>query len=175
MAKVITFSKVFPGYHPRAGEPTFFVEKIWSGLLQIDRDLYTDYLTGEARPDYMKHYSHYEPFDPKFHTIRLGNRFNPGDKFSPRMWSGKPYNSKQIIIAPEIEIKKVWDFKIKEYTNGWYIDFGSYAIAYGYEQFSVLETLAKNDGLSRQDLMDWFKYPSGFNGQIICWNDKINY
>ena len=29
-----------------------------------------------------------------------------------RVWSGQPYQSKQIIIAPPIQVKKVWDFEI---------------------------------------------------------------
>lgn len=28
MAKVITFSRQFPSYHPKAGQPTYFVEKV---------------------------------------------------------------------------------------------------------------------------------------------------
>jgi hypothetical protein len=114
-------------------------------------------------------------FEPKYHTIRAGHRWKVGDKFSPRVWSGKPYQSKQIIIAPEIEVKKVWDFKIKKYLHDWYIDYADHSICYGYEQFSRLETIAKNDGLTRQDFFDWFKYPSHFEGQIICWNDQIEY
>ena len=32
MAKVITVSQKFPDSHPKAGQPTHFVEKIWSSL-----------------------------------------------------------------------------------------------------------------------------------------------
>ena len=32
---VITYSRFFPTYHPRKGEPTFFVEKIWKGLYDL--------------------------------------------------------------------------------------------------------------------------------------------
>lgn len=45
----------------------------------------------------------------KEHTIRKGKRWKVGDKFSPRIWSGKPYKSKQIILAPDTEIKQVFD------------------------------------------------------------------
>jgi hypothetical protein len=30
--KVITFSRTYPSYHPKAGQPTYFVEKVWSSL-----------------------------------------------------------------------------------------------------------------------------------------------
>lgn len=32
MAKVITFSRTFPSYHPKAGQPTYFVEKFYNSL-----------------------------------------------------------------------------------------------------------------------------------------------
>lgn len=35
MSRVITFSRFFPKTHPKAGNPTFFVEKFWKGLQQI--------------------------------------------------------------------------------------------------------------------------------------------
>lgn len=39
----------------------------------------------------------------------------------------------------------------------------------------IMKTLAKNDGLTLAELLQWFKYPKPFEGQIICWNDKVNY
>lgn len=38
---------------------------------------------------------------------------------------------------------------------------------------TLLQLLSFNDGLSRKDFKDWFAKP--FAGQIICWNEKINY
>ena len=32
MAKVITVSRTFPDYHPKAGQPTYFVEQILNAL-----------------------------------------------------------------------------------------------------------------------------------------------
>ena len=32
MARIITFSRTFPAYHPKAGEPTYFVEMILNDL-----------------------------------------------------------------------------------------------------------------------------------------------
>lgn len=34
-----------------------------------------------------------------------------------------------------------------------------------------LEEIASNDGLTLQDFKDWFKYPTAFDGQIICFKD----
>lgn len=112
----------------------------------------------------------------KHHTIRAGKRWKVGDKFSPRVWSGKPYNSKQIVIAPDIEIKKVWDIEIKKFADGWWIDFGNYAISEDMPYaMTRLPNLAKSDGLELQDLLDWFKFLKKFSGQIICWNESIIY
>jgi hypothetical protein len=49
MAKVITFSRFFPAYHPRKGEPTYFVEKIWAHLIsdnQFDIETCEAFLCG---------------------------------------------------------------------------------------------------------------------------------
>ena len=168
MSNVITFSRVFPKYHPRAGEPTYFVEKIWESIGLPDKgysfnspDEYMNFIRGDSAVIFEKH-----------HTIRKGNRWKVGDKFSPRIWSGKPYQSKQIIIAPDIEIKKVWDIEIinqKIIINGVY--FGEYAK--GFYDDNVT-TLANNDGLSLIDFENWFG-DKFFQGQIICWNDNIKY
>lgn len=107
----------------------------------------------------------------KHHTIRAGNRWKVGDKFSPRVWSGKPRNSKQIIIAPDIEIKKVFDFEMD--LNGIYSINGKYISHKSYHK------LANNDGLTEVDMQFWFmpnmNKPKEFKGQIICWDENINY
>jgi len=107
----------------------------------------------------------------KGHTIRAGKRFKPGDKFSPRMWSGVPYNSKQLILAPDIEVVKTWDFGIDSNTNI-YIRNVKTHMSNGQAD---LKKVASNDGLSVDDFLSWFKYPKPFEGQIICWDTKIEY
>lgn len=107
MTKVLTFSKTFPGYHPRAGESTYFVEKLLAS--------FADSIPGWEMLKHFTEYDWHEYYNcklPKGQTVRSGNRFKPGDFFSPRIWSGKPYNSKQLIISNPIEVKKVWDFEI---------------------------------------------------------------
>jgi hypothetical protein len=171
MSKVITFSRQFPVYHPRKGEPTFFVEKIINSLPTFDNKE----LVGN--PDYLKFCRsfNYENTDIKYHTIRAGSKWKVGDKFSPRVWSGKPRRSKQIIIAPDIEIKKVWNIEIinsdgaGDYDKGFWVKIDNEVIA----DFMVNE-LAINDGLNIDDFHAWFNKPV-FTGQIICWNNEINY
>ena len=169
MSKVITFSRVFPAYHPKKGQPTHFVEKLWKSLgnLNYQWDLVKVLQVSDALNVKMP----YSEFEPKHHTIRAGNRWKVGDKFSPRVWSGKPYNSKQIIIAPDITIVSVQ--KIEMDLNGIFSVDGKYL-----DEIHFLE-LAKNDGLEFNDMINWFMpnydKPKEFKGQIICWNENIEY
>lgn len=164
MSRVITFSKTFPAYHPKAGQPTYFVEKLWAWLADN-----TDYTQGNLEMDW---YEYYNCISPKHHTIRAGKCWKAGDKFSPRIWSGKPYNSSQIIIAPDIEIKRVWDIKIDGFCI--WIKETTFST---YRHGELVAKLAENDGLSLVDFWDWFPQKRGkvFTGQIICWSDKIEY
>ena len=164
MSRVMTFSRVFPSYHPMAGQPTRFIEKIYASLA----DNVEGFKIPNSANDYWDWHEYYNCTKPKHHTIRAGHRWKVGDKFSPRVWSSKPYQSKQIIIAPDIEVKKVWDFEVYfEKTL---------------QQKQVLKLksgkgnipeIATNDGLELIDFLHWFNKP--FDGQIICWNDSIEY
>ena len=162
MSKVMMFARTFPAYHLRKGEPTYFVEKIWVSL----GSSFLDQLSDEER--LFNPRLSLDEFNPKHHTIREGHRFKVGDWFSPRVWSGKPYQSKQIIIAPDIQVKKVWLFEISN---------TSHAIDGFLYNLNNLKEVAKNDGLEVADFELWFKLKPGgrFVGQIISWNDQIEY
>lgn len=200
MAKVIPFSQNFPVYHPRAGEPTNFVEKFWTSLHlagTLDFQLDMPELEEQIKSFIIKN------FVPKNHTIREGHRFKAGDWFSPRIWgndinikSGRsgPYQSKQIIIAPDIEIKKVWDFEIvtedDDGESDWsYIRFLNKSFTVYSDEYldPIIKELITNDGFSNSsDFWEWFRLdrtkkqrlenePKVFSGQIICWNKETNY
>lgn len=188
MAKVITFSRTFPAYHPKKGQPTYFVEKIWKSSWDQNKahdiHLFQEPYDEHFHPNGVGSLNVHR-FTAKHHTIRSGRRFKAGDYFSPRVWSGKPYNSKQIIIAPDIEIKKVWDFEIEliEMKN---VNPGDKYIFVKINGKNVwcnasipdnglIDKLAKNDGLTVPDFKSWFKWGKPFVGQIICWNENINY
>lgn len=112
--------------------------------------------------------------EEKHHTIRRGYRWKVGDKFSPRVWSGKPYQSKQIIIAPDIEIKKIWDVEIFMLEGRLHAGIPE---ANNIHRLLPLNQIAKNDGLTFEDMRDWFNVKEGkhFHGQILCWNENIEY
>jgi hypothetical protein len=164
MSKVITFSRVFPKYHPKAGQPTYFVEQIYNSL--FSKNNLMDYPKGLEIDDTI--------MGVKKHTIRNGNRWKVGDKFSPRVWSDKPYNSKQIILCEDLEVKKVFDFEIKIVeVDGGFASKGFLNDKRVSPDF--LMEIAENDGLLLEDFLAWFQFPKSFKGQVICWSDAVSY
>ena len=186
MAKVITFSRNFPATHPKAGLPTLFVEKIlkcWveTGIIslskasEVGRNLNIDSIQyiDDAR-------QYFKLIEPKLHTIRAGKSRKVGEKFSPRVWTGKPYASKQLEIAPEMEWKTVLDFDIeikKDYITVlidgqlFYEERGVFCT-----QVGALTDLAKNDGLGLDDFKAWFGWcKQSFEGQLLSWVDLQTY
>jgi hypothetical protein len=169
MARTIMFSQVYPAYHPKAGQPTFFVEKIWKRLEMLfpdDREI-----AGTLSPDLMLNAAEISPEDdiPKSHTIRAGSRWKKHEKFSPRIWSGAAYRSRQITIAGDLMIENIWSIIILPSTEI-FID----GQPYGFYGSPEIERLAYNDGLRVSDFEAWFsRLP--FEGQIICWDPHVEY
>lgn len=162
MSKVMTFSRCFPATHPRKGMPTFFVEKILKSMEESEgKNETVDYLVRLGLIDWW----HHKDFAPKKHTIRKGHRFKIGDKFSPRIWTGKPYKSNQFIIYHDLEVRETYDFM----TDGK----GNYFINRVLISREELEILAHNDGLMISDFEAWFSEP--FSGQVICWVECPEY
>lgn len=124
---VIMISEFFPAGHDKAGQPTGFPLSI--------------------------------KFYDKIHTIRSNyelwkKRFEKVEKglawISLRVWSGKPYRSKQLEIfrynkSSEIGIQKLQ----LDPALGWFID--------DIDSDVKTEDLAENDGLSLPDFKSWFK------------------
>lgn len=183
MAKVITFSRTFPAYHPKSGQPTYFIEKFWESVGLPDKeysfnlpDEYQSFMRQDGEIVWAKH-----------HTIRNGNRWKVGDKFSPRVWgdnintkSGRKgaYHSDQITIAPDILITSVYDFEIETAYKQLPLDYDTDIIInhrFYHTDSEIMKQIAINDGLSLAELLQWFKYPKPFKGQIICWNENVNY
>ena len=158
---VITLSKVFPVTHPRAGEPTFFEQKLFRSTFKeyCGVDVYKNgWLMEQERPK----------FEPaKLHTIRANyelwrKRFDEIEKgeacLSVRQWTGKPYASKQMEITrltkeDGIGIQKM---EFLAYQDGYRKDAGIW-IAGRVIQYDLRELIANNDGLTLQDWDDWFE------------------
>lgn len=179
MSNPITFSRKFPAYHPKAGKATYFVEKILNQqgikyhcdeylqmLLRLNtKNLFCKKLTFEDIESFHVSLQLTDSKAQKSHTIRGGSRFYPASIISPRVWFGKPYRSPQIIFAPDMVVVKTWQFKEKQ--KAIFINDKS-------ALFKCSE-LCENDGFTHlKDFLDWFGNMP-FYGQIICWNNKIEY
>lgn len=176
MAKVITFSRTFPAHHTKAGQPTYFVEKLYKSLFLmkvIPKELHDTWNQDVFLNGLAKH-----------HTIRSGHRWNVGDKFSARTWgtdinpkSGRsgPYHSKQIILADNVTIEKMWPVEIESDGDN-RVEIGIRIDKNTISMLPLFE-VAQNDGLSMEDLKSWFNVKPGkpFHGQIICWNTTVDY
>lgn len=165
--RILTFARHYPAYHPRKGESTHFVEKIWKSMYSNNQcsdelSTYINRYTKQMKCDL----ANYNDLHRKLHTIRANHNWKAGDMFSPRVWSGKPYASKQIEFAPAMEVKRVYDFGIQ--NRQWLFE--------GIEiPPDLLQTIATNDGLILPDFISWFKWPKVFSGQVIIWDEKLKY
>lgn len=163
MAKVLTFSTVFPAYHPRRGESTNFIQKIQLAFPERHHSI------SEINDSFG--YGHI----PKFHTIRAPKKhWVPGMSFSPRYWKGAPYKSPQCEFSDDIQVVQTWkldiNFKLVTLNDKYHCTTNSRAF----------EEIAMNDGLTVPDLLAWFRLDQKdpepiINHQIICWSDKITY
>lgn len=181
----ITFSRYFPKTHPKAGQPTHFVEKI---LLGMGVDYFSpDYLAKLKLMNWGKEELCEQFFSSmwdltvgnqylgtKFHTIRRGHSWQYGDRICMVIWTGVPYRSPQLVFWEQVLVKRVWRLKITHPL-----------FSISHEQKSVQNSvggpiwtkLAYNDGLDSNDLIEWFGLEKDpiMGGQIICWNDGVSY
>lgn len=170
MGKVIILGRSFPAYHPKSGEPTWFVEKVWGSLLSCGKMSIFDTIGYEA--EYQKYFpcgdnpnESVAAHSPKHHTIQPSKQWKTGDMASIRVWSGKPYRSQQIAIAPDVRIT------VKEFE----IDKLGHIFIDGKKCEYDVETLAVNDGLDIDDMFSLFNVLP-FSGQMLIWSDvKLPY
>jgi hypothetical protein len=125
---VLTVSDKFPQTHPKKGQPTYFPGQIL---------------------DHMKIHTiraNYDLWAKRIEAINKGEAI-----LSVRHWYEKPYRSPQIEICQfeydEVGIEKL-TFPSKEL---------SVRFVNGEPCFAHAEDIAKNDGLSYEDFMEWFK------------------
>ena len=179
-------SRTFPAYHPRAGQATNFVEKVWMATADIYSPSFKSIKELNAGKeelawDFVTSIDKDTPFYPKSHTIRAGHKVKVGDTITFFVWLGKPYDSKQMVIVPPITVKKVWNFEIADgdrqdiWLNRDLIHNSDEQLFHDEQLNLTIQKIAHNDGLDIDNFIAWFKYPKPFSGQIICWNDKIKY
>lgn len=170
MSDVITFTRIFPEYHIRKGEPTYFVEQILNNLMYQNVRVDVEDIEEQLGLKLLDNFQ--TKCGSKGHTIRSGYDWQVGDKFTPQVWLGKPRASRLITIAPDLEVKKIWTFECDK----------NRLITLGGVQVDARQQkeIAQNDGLEWIDFVDWIIKPCynvevPFKGQIICWDDSIVY
>ena len=157
------------------GKETFFVQKIWASLLQIDNELYQDYLHPDGFPPQMPWpASSYKDFKPKLHTIRKdkNDRWQVGTKIDFYINVRQKDMFRFAPVLPVISVQKI-EIKMISFSDG----FRPWVKIDGKLFYDVAETLkaqmlqfAQNDGFD--NLEDFFNYfNKDFVGKIIHWTD----
>ncbi len=131
---VITLSKKFMKGHPRAGQETDFASKFAKGQL--------GYVSKLNKIHTIR--CNYDFWEKRIKEIEKGNAI-----LSIRQWTGKPYRSKQDVIA---------NLSQKDGVGIQMLDCSSMCFAIDgklLDDFDA-EKLASNDGLSLSDWKHWF-------------------
>lgn len=157
---VLILSKTFPVTHPKAGQPTYFNQKLMRAVYRDFSDI--DVVDREwIKPSVRDRF-----IPAKLHTIRgnyerwkkIIDEVRSGEAIlSVRQWTGKPYNSKQEEIQrftnrDYISVQKlVFDNSMIDPLCYPIIGDGPFA-----DELANDEELAANDGLSLADWRAWF-------------------
>lgn len=164
---VLMISRVFPKTHPRAGEETFFQQKIYASLHPN--------LCAMGTPENPIKY----PIkillrpEPKLHTIRTNyalwakraEKINRGEAvLSLRQWSGEPYKSKQ---REFLQLTKIGVQHAKVLSGPLAPGLPKSVATFVDGSIKNIHEVAKNDGLSVDDFCKWFKFKDDFNGCVI--------
>jgi hypothetical protein len=170
---VLMVSRVFPKSHPRAGEETFFQQKIYASMHPN--------LCAVGTPENPIKY----PIkillrpEPKIHTIRgsydlwkkRADKINAGEAvLSLRQWSGEPYKSKQ---KEFLQLEKVGIQHAKILTGSIAPGFPKGTATFIDGDARNIHEVAKNDGLSVDDFCKWFK--KDFEGCVIHFTQNFRY
>lgn len=148
---VLMVSRTFPSWHPKKGQPTYFLEKILRAR--------------NKRPKkqlFIQHGLDYSIKETKIHTIRSNFDFwhkrisdihYGGFELSLRYWEGMPYKSRQIellkIPGKDLSLQKLIfiDGDINRPTIA-----GNGSAVFGISP----DMLSENDGLTLEDWKQWF-------------------
>ena len=147
---VITLSMVFPATHPRKGQPTNF-RAAFNNAQMCAKCRKSGMCCGECIVGYLKKHTlrkNYGYWHGIFEEINRGEAC-----LSVRVWSGKPYRSKQVEIMKLTREDGIGLQKLcfPNRSTAW--------VDYPEKRLSVdFNYLAENDGLSIEDWCDWFRH-----------------
>ncbi len=142
---ILTLCRVFPVTHYRAGEPTDFEGKLKSG-----------------EKKHTIRYNAKNVWDERYKGIASGAKY-----LSVREWTGRPYNSEQREFAQYEKIGL-------QHITMTYDSSDAVPQAWVDDKKVPVEVLAKNDGLSVEEFVEWFFGSSKsnvFEGVVIHFTD----
>ena len=142
---IVSLCRVFPKEHRKAGEETDFEAKVKDG-----RKIHTIRYNGN------------DVWAKRFKDISEGRKY-----LSLRQWTGRPYNSEQreITKVEKIGLQKV----TMTYNSG-----DSIPQVWIDGKAQDIETVAKNDGMTVEEFVDWFfgsRKENYFEGVVIQFTD----
>lgn len=142
---IVSLCRVFPKGHRKAGEATDFEAKVKDG-----RKIHTIRYNGN------------DVWAKRFKDISEGRKY-----LSLRQWTGRPYNSEQREIA---KVEKIGLQKVTmTYNSG-----DSIPQVWIDGKAQDIETVAKNDGMTVEEFVDWFfgsRKENYFEGVVIQFTD----
>lgn len=142
---ILTLCKVFPVTHCKAGKPTGFEDKLKAG-----GKIHTIRFNAK------------DVWDKRYKDIAQSKKY-----LSVREWSGRPYNSEQREFA---QFEKIG---LQHVTMTYNADDAYPQIWIDDKQVPIQE-VAKNDGLSVNDFVEWFfgsNKENTFEGVVIHFTD----
>lgn len=123
---VLIISTKFPAYHIKEGQRTDFIEKIF------------------ARRKIHTIRTNYDLWERRFKEIMKGKA-----RLSVRIWTGKPYRSKQTEVFSFVESNGIGLEKLEHPDNFMFATIEGKKIDW--------DKVAINDGLDFDDFCEWFK------------------
>lgn len=142
---IVSLCRVFPKGHRKAGEATDFEDKVKDG-----RKIHTIRYNGN------------DVWAKRYKDIMEGRKY-----LSLRQWTGRPYNSEQREIA---KLEKIGLQKVTmTYSSG-----DSLPQVWIDGKLQDIEAVAKNDGMTVEEFVEWFFGNSKeniFEGVVIQFTD----
>ncbi|MCK9627705.1 MAG: hypothetical protein M0R37_03835 [Bacteroidales bacterium] len=146
----LSISRKFPKTHPRAGEQTYFKEKIDNAIGETQSCnvvIHTECGEVEIWPKIHTIRANYPLWEKRMKKVQAGKAV-----IELYYWQGKPRKSKQIVFATLDKDSGCGLQKLdcsEDYLYSVKID----------DRFSAIDTdvIAKNDGLSYRDWENWFE------------------
>lgn len=148
----LAISRTFPATHPKKGKQTWFTDKILLTLEKFKACTIFDYENDEKIIVWHKIHtirSNYPLWEKRMAEVQAGRAV-----IELFYWSGKPYNSPQVVFAT---LDKDSGCGVQRISMASDLFCASIATSYSENLVIGLEVINSGDGLSLEDFKAWFK------------------